>query len=52
MDVEHFGSCTLHGECQAACPKEITFDAITRMNGDYLRAVAQPPAREAVSGGI
>jgi succinate dehydrogenase / fumarate reductase iron-sulfur subunit len=52
MDVEHFGSCTLHGECQAACPKEITIDAITRMNGDYLRAVAQPPAREAVSGGI
>ncbi|HXG72170.1 MAG TPA: succinate dehydrogenase/fumarate reductase iron-sulfur subunit [Gemmatimonadaceae bacterium] len=38
MDLEGFGSCTLHGECQEACPKEISIDTITRMNRDYLRA--------------
>ena len=38
MDLEGFGHCTLHGECQEACPKEISIDFITRMNGDYLRA--------------
>jgi succinate dehydrogenase / fumarate reductase iron-sulfur subunit len=52
MDLEHFGSCTLFGECQEACPKEISIDSITRMNRDYLRATAQPPAREAFSGSI
>jgi succinate dehydrogenase / fumarate reductase iron-sulfur subunit len=52
MDVEHFGSCTLYGECQEACPKEISIDTITRMNGDYLRAAAQPVLKEAASGGI
>jgi succinate dehydrogenase / fumarate reductase, iron-sulfur subunit len=38
MDIEHFGSCTLHGECQEACPKEISIDTITRMNRDFVRA--------------
>jgi len=38
MDLEAFGSCTLHGECQEACPKEISIDTITRMNRDFLRA--------------
>ena len=38
MDLEHFGSCTLFGECQAACPKEITIDVISRMNRDYWYA--------------
>ena len=52
MDLEHFGSCTLYGECQEACPKEISIDTITRMNGDFLRAAAQPPVKEAASGGI
>jgi succinate dehydrogenase / fumarate reductase iron-sulfur subunit len=39
MDREHFGQCTLFGECQDACPKQISIDVITRMNRDYLRAV-------------
>ncbi len=39
MDVEAFGSCTWHGECQEACPKEISIDVIARMNRDYLVAV-------------
>jgi succinate dehydrogenase / fumarate reductase iron-sulfur subunit len=38
MDEEGFGGCTLYGECMEACPKEISIDFITRMNGDYLRA--------------
>ncbi len=36
MDLEHFGGCTLFGECQEACPKEISIDTIARMNRDYL----------------
>jgi succinate dehydrogenase / fumarate reductase iron-sulfur subunit len=38
MDLESFGHCTLHGECQEACPKEISIDTITRMNRDFIRA--------------
>jgi succinate dehydrogenase / fumarate reductase iron-sulfur subunit len=38
MDIEHFGGCTLYGECQDACPKEISIDTITRMNRDFLKA--------------
>ncbi len=35
---EHFGSCTMFGECEAVCPKEISIDFIARMNGDYIVA--------------
>jgi succinate dehydrogenase / fumarate reductase iron-sulfur subunit len=35
---EHFGSCTNHGECEAACPKSISIDVIALMNQDYLKA--------------
>ena len=35
---QYFGSCTNHGECEAACPKEISIDVIALMNGDYLAA--------------
>ncbi|MDO8502968.1 MAG: succinate dehydrogenase/fumarate reductase iron-sulfur subunit [Gemmatimonadaceae bacterium] len=38
MELEDFGGCTLFGECQEACPKEISIDTITRMNGDYICA--------------
>ena len=38
MELEDFGSCTLYGECQEACPKEISIDTITRMNRDYILA--------------
>jgi succinate dehydrogenase / fumarate reductase iron-sulfur subunit len=33
-----FGSCTLHGECEAACPKEISIDFIALMNRDFVKA--------------
>ena len=35
---EFFGSCTNHGECQEACPKEISIDFIALMNKDYLKS--------------
>jgi len=35
---EYFGSCTNHGECEAACPKEISIDTIATMNTDYLKS--------------
>ena len=35
---EGFGSCTNIGECEAACPKEITLEAIARMNRDFISA--------------
>ena len=38
MDAELFGSCTNHGECEAACPKGISLETIARMNRDYIGA--------------
>jgi succinate dehydrogenase iron-sulfur subunit len=38
MDAEAFGHCTLFGECQEACPKEISIDTIARMNRDYVKS--------------
>jgi succinate dehydrogenase / fumarate reductase iron-sulfur subunit len=33
-----FGSCTNHGECEAACPKSISLDFIALMNRDFVRS--------------
>jgi len=49
MDVEGFGGCTLFGECQVACPKQIGIETISRMNRDYLRAMIT--LRPAAGGG-
>jgi succinate dehydrogenase / fumarate reductase, iron-sulfur subunit len=48
MDTEGFGACTNHGECMAACPKEISIDFIARLNRDYLKATVapKPPVKE------
>jgi len=35
---DYFGSCTNHGECEAACPKNISIDFIALMNKDYRKA--------------
>lgn len=48
-DAEGFGGCTLHGECQLACPKEISIDTISRMHRDFL--VGAATTREERSGG-
>lgn len=38
MDNEGFGNCTNYGECQAACPKDVSLDFIAKMNRDYTAA--------------
>src|SRR5271170_1822801 len=37
-NAEGFGSCTNIGECEAVCPKEISLEAIARMNRDFISA--------------
>jgi succinate dehydrogenase iron-sulfur subunit len=48
MDADGFGACTNHGECMAACPKEISIDFIARLNRDYWKATLapKPPVKE------
>ena len=36
MDREGFGNCTMHRECGAVCPKEISVNFIARVNREYL----------------
>jgi succinate dehydrogenase / fumarate reductase iron-sulfur subunit len=50
MEEEEFGACTLHGECQEACPKEISIETITRMNRDYIRATVTKRPSAALGG--
>ncbi len=49
MDREGFGGCTLFGECQEACPKEISIETIARMNRDFLRAALRERAEGAAA---
>ena len=37
-DREALGGCSLHGECEAVCPKGIGLDVIGSMNREYLAA--------------
>ena len=51
MDLEGFGDCSNLGECEAACPKGISIDTISRMKREYIRAaldmdVVPPPPFE------
>lgn len=39
MDLEGFGNCSNHGECEAVCPKGISLSVISRMRRDYLKAL-------------
>ena len=39
MEGAGFGACGNHGECAAACPKEIELDFIARLNRELIRAV-------------
>jgi succinate dehydrogenase / fumarate reductase, iron-sulfur subunit len=50
MDNEGFGHCTLHGECQDACPKQISIDTIARMNHDFTLATLRKRGERAVAG--
>ena len=38
MDAEGFGGCTNYGECQEACPKDISVENIARLNREFVRA--------------
>jgi succinate dehydrogenase / fumarate reductase iron-sulfur subunit len=38
MDTEGFGGCTNFGECETACPKEISLENIALLNRDHVRA--------------
>ena len=50
MDEEGFGHCTLYGECQEACPKQISIDTIARMNKDYIVATATAREEKQMAG--
>jgi len=39
MESEGFGTCTNHGACENACPKEIKIDVIAMLNRDYMKAL-------------
>ena len=38
MDKEGFGACSNTSACSAACPKEISLEAIAKLNQSYIRA--------------
>lgn len=38
MDLEGFGDCSNLGECEAACPKEISISAIALMKKDFWKS--------------
>jgi succinate dehydrogenase / fumarate reductase iron-sulfur subunit len=50
MDAEGFGSCTNHGECEAACPKGISISNIARLNRDFLKAGVMGQKRISAAG--
>lgn len=39
MDLEGFGGCSNHGECEAACPKGISIVNIARMRREFMRSM-------------
>jgi succinate dehydrogenase / fumarate reductase, iron-sulfur subunit len=41
MDSEGFGNCSNHGECEAACPKEISIENIARMRREFWRSLVK-----------
>ncbi len=50
MELQGFGSCANHAECEAVCPKQISVDFIARLNRDFLAARAVAARRPAGSG--
>jgi|SRR5688572_5025521 len=43
MEKEGFGACSMEGECQAVCPKEIPVAVISRLNREWARAILKRP---------
>ena len=52
MDAEGFGGCTNYGECQEACPKEISVETIARMNRDWVRATLTDRGESRAEAGV
>jgi succinate dehydrogenase / fumarate reductase iron-sulfur subunit len=50
MDAAGFGSCTNHGECEAACPKGVSLAFIALLNRDFIKASLLGGRREARAG--
>ncbi len=38
QDAEGFGTCSNHAECEAACPKSIPIEFISRLYRDYIKS--------------
>jgi succinate dehydrogenase / fumarate reductase iron-sulfur subunit len=51
MDAEGFGSCTNHGACQNACPKEIGVNFIAMLNRDLRASILCPSPKPKPSMG-
>lgn len=41
MEIEGFGDCSNHGECESVCPKEISIAGIAMMRREYAKAVVK-----------
>jgi succinate dehydrogenase / fumarate reductase, iron-sulfur subunit len=52
MDAEEFGTCTNHGECEAACPKAVKLENIARMNRDFIKASLTYRPDTGAGGGV
>ena len=39
MEVEGFGDCSNHAECEAVCPKGISIASIAAMRREYMHAI-------------
>ena len=51
-DREGFGHCTNIGECEAACPKEISTEFIASLNRDYISSAVQAVVKGEARGGF
>ena len=38
MDLEGFGNCSNHAECEAVCPQSVSIDHIARMRREYIKS--------------
>ena len=39
MDLEGFGNCSNHAECEAVCPKGVSITHIARMKREYMKSI-------------
>ncbi len=38
MDLEGFGNCSNHAECEAVCPQSVSIEHIARMRREYIKS--------------